>query len=185
MNKLRKILEQIIEEDDKGRDRINYDVGKTLEKAEKKKNKKFKNKGVIEMKEIKFKALYKGDLEKHKEYLPFVMKIKNDELMFVMEKDEMFRYSLSVVFQDNNWIKLQYTGLKDKNGKEIYEGDVLKCSMATFKEQDIILTVYWSVKDAGFNVKHDNNTTTSFLLSMNHLYEIIGNIYKNSELLTK
>lgn len=81
---------------------------------------------------------------------------------------------------------MQYTGLKDKNGKEIYEGDILN-SMNDNPEYDIWtykdhknLIVKWSEMYASFNglPDYDYNSVYSF----EHI-EIIGNIYENPELL--
>jgi len=70
----------------------------------------------------------------------------------------------------------QYTGLKDCNGKEIYEGDVIKYNVS----------LDGKIKDKGV-VKYLTNKAM-FGLSPNGLHElsgveIIGNIYENSELL--
>ena len=68
-------------------------------------------------------------------------------------------------------VLMQYTGLKDKNGKEIYEGDILKFD--TFS----VLAV--NVYDAGgWNPFIDDCQTDS-----SWHYMIIGNIYENPELL--
>ncbi|MCT2899667.1 hypothetical protein EFM54_11900 [Lentilactobacillus buchneri] len=49
----------------------------------------------------------------------------------------------------NNFVLEQFTGLKDKNGKDIYEGDLLKIKYP-FSDNDEIGEVKWSNSDAGF-----------------------------------
>jgi hypothetical protein len=71
---------------------------------------------------------------------------------------------------------MQYTGLKDKNGKEIYEGDVLKW------ENDAIGKVEW-LHD-GFVVYFPNWNRAHRRLFGSKKMEVIGNIYENPELLT-
>ncbi len=91
---------------------------------------------------------------------------------------------------------MQFTGLKDKNGKEIYEGDILSFC-------DRIGHVLWNGfnfdvtqnplnQDESLGYKISIGLTKSFhelyLLDSNSSkpdYEIIGNIYENPELLTK
>jgi len=64
----------------------------------------------------------------------------------------------------------QYTGLKDKNGKEIYEGDVVR------DYEGVIHYVRWSVGDGCFDF-----TGSPYTLSDD--CEVIGNIYDSPELL--
>ena len=88
---------------------------------------------------------------------------------------------------EGDFVPLQYIGLKDKNGKEIYEGDVLK-----IEGKDDLITfpftgeVFWH-EDAMFLVKIFNDnypnpywTFENFML--NETFEKIGNIYENPEL---
>jgi len=72
------------------------------------------------------------------------------------------------------YIPLQYTGLKDKNSKEIYEGDILKHS--DYKSP---LYVYFCDCCAGFRLQLKNYANNELIDQED---EIIGNIYENSEL---
>ena len=81
-----------------------------------------------------------------------------------------------------NDVKLmQYTGLKDKNGKEIYEGDVVNYSHP--RTNEIIRTV--TFKHGAFGIEGIYEKTHIIFGNIldNHI-EVIGNIYENPELLT-
>lgn len=71
-------------------------------------------------------------------------------------------------------ILLQSTGLKDKNGKEIYEGDIV------FSDGHKGIVVY-EKEFAGFYVQEIGSEFSAKLKQA--LMEIIGNIYENPELL--
>ncbi len=93
-------------------------------------------------------------------------------------------------FADGVIEPMQYTGLKDKNGKEIYEGDLLiSKTIYIHKDSDIKekpCQVYWSDKLACFAVKTENGMSTLPGILMGWLpsvFEVIGNIYENKELL--
>jgi len=74
-------------------------------------------------------------------------------------------------------ILMQYTGLKDKNGKEIYEGDIL--IHAEWK-----VVVGWNKKRASFKLVARDGIVDAEDISMSQKYiEIIGNIYENPELM--
>lgn len=74
----------------------------------------------------------------------------------------------------------QYTGLKDKNGQEIYEGDVVS---------DMWNNLYTPVFQNGiymaYNPKHltQNGPSTQFNVIWKDGCEIVGNIFENKELL--
>ena len=75
---------------------------------------------------------------------------------------------------------MQFTGLYDKNGKEIYEGDIVSGVNGSINGigMKFTMSIKWDDHRVGFNIplfKNDYNPT--------HYYEVIGNIYENPELL--
>lgn len=75
---------------------------------------------------------------------------------------------------------MQYTGLKDKNGKEIYEGDILKTSNCPN------VHVYWFEQGGRWNGKYVGlSEDCEINSSISFTSEVIGNIYQNPELLEK
>ena len=84
---------------------------------------------------------------------------------------------------DENIILMQYTGLKDKNGREIYEGDIVKYKGLLGRKK--IGIVKYIEEEALFAIieNYTKDTLWSFDLSCADDLEVIGNIYENPELL--
>ena len=78
---------------------------------------------------------------------------------------------LVCTFDDRSCILEQCTGLRDKNGKLIYEGDIVK-------KGDNIAEVFWDENCYAIRTR-DNRVCWLW----NNLYEVIGNIYENADLM--
>lgn len=90
------------------------------------------------------------------------------------------------VGKEEDQVLMQYTGLKDKSGKDIYEGDIL--SMNARNEWGSYtpvhnLYVFYNIPTAHFLVQEKDATDESHVWSIPTNCEVLGNIYQNLELL--
>lgn len=74
---------------------------------------------------------------------------------------------------------MQFTGLHDKNGKEIYEGDIVKSFFVDTDEAGNEIYKYYIIE-----VKYDE-VLCSYKIDKFMNLEVIGNIYENKELLNE
>jgi uncharacterized phage protein (TIGR01671 family) len=138
------------------------------------------------MREIKFKAW-----DKEQEYMRSwenLMDIRYNERWFKDNRDKNY---INCIFSDPDLILLQFTGLYDKNGKEIYEGDIIKLESTVNGVN--LFEIFYSNSAARFSVKYYNrNIRNEYECSITDLfkpceysgdvdYEIVGNIYENNE----
>lgn len=102
--------------------------------------------------EIKFKVYNEKTKEKY--YIPLI------ELM--QDREDCF----------SDWIISEYTGLKDKNGVEIYEGDIVEHA---YKKLAVVVFQYGKFEP--------ENHYDSFYDGWNEDVTVIDNVYENPELL--
>lgn len=79
-------------------------------------------------------------------------------------------------------VPLQFTGRCDKNGKEIYKGDIAKWTHLTDKNKHFTKSVDSSVKRAGWILSGHPMNRLDYFCPETHL-EVIGNIYEHPDLL--
>ncbi len=94
-----------------------------------------------------------------------------------------FREYLS---ENMHCILMQYTGLKDKNGVKIFEGDIVVFECSWADQSPTKGKVMWDGSEAKFQVlyRHDEEQLWAMDAGID-TYEVIGNIYENPELLEK
>lgn len=141
--------------------------------------------------EIKFKIWDKVDKKflSLKDYQDLgAIEVENDGTLTLSPR---FRFLTSMMIMPERFIPLQYSGLKDKNGKEIYEGDICIGNDHIENDNEKFIIKYGKYKTDEWKEKYSCNTyqfglyaefiktkSQVHLVSPNGI-EVIGNIYES------
>ena len=136
------------------------------------------------MRELKFRSWLKN----YNCYAD-VLGFEQGRLFVQFQSGERSQHRLYVPIED--CILEQYTGLKDKNGKDIYEGDIVDVIFPTKLrgvEEHQIWVCRFGVKRVGFVLNRETNArifslTFGEINAKNLAVEVIGNIHENADLL--
>ena len=128
--------------------------------------------------QLKFRAWDEGNHTMHNNF-QFIKSGDegNDWIIFISDRQPL-DVTVGIPPLENPYFQqqlkiMQFTGLKDKNDKEIYEGDIIRGYIANDLDNKVTTRVYW---DASAN-------RSGWSIALTHELEIVGNIYENPELL--
>lgn len=131
------------------------------------------------MREIKFRAWNPTD--KQMRYEGFHLTSKGKPFWYTDNEANGIKYDVPLPIAD---VLMQYTGLKDKNGKEIYEGDILKGGAVVEYFNDLGWDGGGSNHPGFFCSKwFEYNHDMEYHSGFDDETEVIGNIYENPKLL--
>lgn len=123
---------------------------------------------MLKQREIKFRL---WDTQFNRMMFPYAIALVDYTENGTKQYHDVHYTNMNMCMDPEDGILMQYTGLKDKNGKEIYEGDiVLYCFRKTLFEAEV---KFIEGRFSPVSGLHSDN------------YEVIGNIYENPELVEK
>lgn len=105
--------------------------------------------------------------------------VTSDNKFFSRANEPNFYFDKTIPVKESPYVVQQYTGLKDKNGVEIYEGDIVKVYSEEFENENFTGKVIF---DEGSFLTWINKNDIRGVWSGDDI-EVIGNIMENPELL--
>lgn len=118
---------------------------------------------------------------------PFIDEALNEMVEFELTDMDGNYICVSGTYLEGEYVLMQFTGLLDSNGKEIYEGDILSSEYESIGSKRDCHPVEWNESGGSWSVNHSINDCCKpwrgNLGDHHRSEEIIGNIYENPELL--
>ena len=129
------------------------------------------------MREIKFRVLIDRKMYYQDKYEAYSDNFSIDICKETITITSFYNYEDVYRFEYEEVKLMQYTGVKDKNGKEIYEEDIVILNDAEEENRCIVKYKYGSYILVDGDLREDlSNVEDKFL-------EVVGNIYENKDLL--
>jgi uncharacterized phage protein (TIGR01671 family) len=97
--------------------------------------------------------------------------------------NDYIKHGIVDMFENKDLIPLQYTGIRDANNKEIYEGDIISGLIVTYsgnQEEGLGMNCGWYLQRCDFESYIELESRCNY---NSDNYKILGNIYENPELI--
>lgn len=93
-----------------------------------------------------------------------------------------------IPFDNPEYVFMQYTGLNDKNGMEIYEGDIVIGISGNIDNPVFYETIKWSANGSFVSIRffeEKQSTAKNIDVAKARTWEVVGNIFETPELIDK